>query len=364
MIQHQHNRQQKQQQKDMHSPSRQRMMNTSPRGPMNPSGLFDIEPNDSSFLDPLTFEDSIFDSHFMDDNCNLLDSFSEKDVANLSAPLFDLNLPLNTSDDKKIDDDSCLLLTPSSECNAKFEDLYENNLDLNLYLPGNSPNSLSSLSDLVPMPFDTADNLVDKEEMSLQMPSRQTSFNFQLDFDDEQLKFLMTPSTEKLCFEFIQSPDQQNIGHFVDDELSRLDNETKLDNVLVDHDYAIASKKRKISEPAEDVTPSGSQKTDGVFKAPDSAPVKAAKKQRTRGIYRADDVKSNDDLQNYLERRRKNNISSKASRQTKKHQYVEMDAKSEKLEKENDKLRQAADEFEDVIRIFKDALLEKYTGRK
>jgi len=102
---------------------------------------------------------------------------------------------------------------------------------------------------------------------------------------------------------------------------------------------------------------SSSHKTDAVFKIP-SGKASKAKKQRTRGIYRADDVKSEEDLENYLERRRKNNISSKASRQTKKQQFVEMDAKSDNLDSQNKALKGIIQKYSETISDLKELLLQ------
>ena len=87
------------------------------------------------------------------------------------------------------------------------------------------------------------------------------------------------------------------------------------------------------------------------------------KKQRTRGIYRLDDVTNDEEYQNYLERRKKNNISSKASRANKKSLYNEMDAKSDFLEQENERLRKRIVQMEDLSKIIKDMLVEKFGGK-
>jgi hypothetical protein len=61
----------------------------------------------------------------------------------------------------------------------------------------------------------------------------------------------------------------------------------------------------------------------------------------------------------YLERRKKNNIASKRSRETRKCKFVEMDEQSLKLEKANVELRKRIEELESLTRRMKEALVEK-----
>ena len=88
-----------------------------------------------------------------------------------------------------------------------------------------------------------------------------------------------------------------------------------------------------------------------------------AKKHRPRGIYRLDDVTNEEELENYLERRKKNNISSKASRAHKKSLYNEMDAKSDAMVTENDRLRAKIVKMEELSKIVKNMLIEKIAGK-
>jgi hypothetical protein len=85
------------------------------------------------------------------------------------------------------------------------------------------------------------------------------------------------------------------------------------------------------------------------------------KRKRIKGIYRANDVTSKEELENYLERRRKNNISSKQSRLTKKTLYVSMDEKANQLERENEGLKQTITNLESLTQLFKDVLLQRFT---
>lgn len=86
----------------------------------------------------------------------------------------------------------------------------------------------------------------------------------------------------------------------------------------------------------------------------------AKKKQRTRGIYRYDDVSTEEDLKNYLERRKKNNISSKVSRANKKNYYTEMDSHMDSLERQNTQLEAKAKKLEQINKMMKDYLIENF----
>jgi hypothetical protein len=86
----------------------------------------------------------------------------------------------------------------------------------------------------------------------------------------------------------------------------------------------------------------------------------AKKKQRTRGIYRYDDVSTEEDLKNYLERRKKNNISSKVSRANKKNYYTEMDSRMDSLERQNTQLEAKAKKLEQINKMMKDYLIENF----
>lgn len=88
-----------------------------------------------------------------------------------------------------------------------------------------------------------------------------------------------------------------------------------------------------------------------------------AKKSRTRGIYRADDVTNEKELQNYLERRKKNNISSKVSRSNKKKSYSEMDSKCDEYEKNNKRLETKIIELEHLNKVIKEFLVERFTQK-
>jgi len=61
----------------------------------------------------------------------------------------------------------------------------------------------------------------------------------------------------------------------------------------------------------------------------------------------------------YLERRKKNNIASKRSRETRKNKFVEMDEQSLQLERANEELKARIKELESLTKRMKEALVAK-----
>lgn len=88
------------------------------------------------------------------------------------------------------------------------------------------------------------------------------------------------------------------------------------------------------------------------------------KKKRVRGIYRADDVTNMEEYHNYLERRKKNNMSSKVSRANKKKAFYEMDSMADKLEADNQMLREKSEKLSQAIEMLKKYLFQMYAENK
>lgn len=132
------------------------------------------------------------------------------------------------------------------------------------------------------------------------------------------------------------------------------------DNVMLDHGYS--SNKRIYSLDTDDDScfTQDSIYTESMTITTPSTVSSSNKKKRCRGIYRAEDIKNEDDLANYLERRKKNNQSSKASRATKRSYYSSMDAKSEYLKEQNDKLEEKANLLEQLNKLIKEHLIEQF----
>lgn len=63
----------------------------------------------------------------------------------------------------------------------------------------------------------------------------------------------------------------------------------------------------------------------------------------------------------YLERRKKNNIASKRSRETRKNRFVEMEVQANELERENDELRDRITKLEKLTQQMKEVLVKRLT---
>jgi len=63
----------------------------------------------------------------------------------------------------------------------------------------------------------------------------------------------------------------------------------------------------------------------------------------------------------YLERRKKNNIASKRSRETRKNRFLEMEVQANELESENDKLRDRIEKLEKLTQQMKEVLVKRLT---
>jgi leukemia factor-related protein len=66
----------------------------------------------------------------------------------------------------------------------------------------------------------------------------------------------------------------------------------------------------------------------------------------------------------YIERRMKNNVASKRSREIRKNKYVEMDEQAVELEKANEELRKKIEQLERLTLAMKDALVAKLSTSK
>jgi len=205
-------------------------------------------------------------------------------------------------------------------------------------------------------------------------------------FSGDLLNFLITPSTEKLLLSFSnetnnQSNVQQNVENcLLDDEITApLDFVSGLDLSLleddedkkqiscsaqIDHAYVPfseleTSNKRRYSDESDEFSFSNDTFSLQSESTNTNSTTNPAKKRRTRGIYRLEDVKTSDELINYQERRKKNNISSKNSRANKKRQYHEMEYKADELEKVNQELSEKIKSYEEIVKLTKEWLLQR-----
>lgn len=133
----------------------------------------------------------------------------------------------------------------------------------------------------------------------------------------------------------------------------------ELQTVKFEMDHAYTPKKQKISE---DSMLDDSISMDSFASSFNST--SGTKRQRKRGIYRAEDVTNDEERRNYLERRKKNNISSKISRANKKRAYSEIDEKCSRLETDNEEMKVKIDELENLNKQIKDLLVERFTQCK
>jgi len=209
---------------------------------------------------------------------------------------------------------------------------------------------------------------------------------FNLDLDDLQLSSFISPETTKICFGFLQSMpspvlessittekilevsgiNETELSELAAIETSQLYDPTKINNLFdedlltLDHAY---SNKRKLSEDFDESTIFSQDSFNLDTPSTSTNSESANKKQRTRGIYRAQDVKTEEDLVNYLEKRKKNNVSSKISRSNKKTYYNSMDAKCDELELENNNLKNKIQKLQDMTKALKDFLLQNFNQK-
>ena len=104
-----------------------------------------------------------------------------------------------------------------------------------------------------------------------------------------------------------------------------------------------------------------------------SAPVRPLKRARTATVTSESDAESvvsststafgvvptMSKDQKYLERRRKNNIASRRSRETRKQKFASMDKQAEELETKNAELRVKVAELEKLTKLMKDTLIQQ-----
>jgi len=123
-----------------------------------------------------------------------------------------------------------------------------------------------------------------------------------------------------------------------------------------DHDYFLPPTSLVTPPPSANneqaITPNTNNNTD-------SNNLKAKAKQRNRSVYRAEDIKTQQDLESYIERRKKNNESSKISRANKRSQYKSMDARSDALELDNKRQRVKIELMDEAIKAIKQLLYEQ-----
>ena len=126
--------------------------------------------------------------------------------------------------------------------------------------------------------------------------------------------------------------------------------------------------KRSVSEAFDEETEVPVVNPDHNHYTRKSSPVRPLKRARTATVTSESDAESvvsstsfavvpSSKDNKYLERRRKNNIASRRSRETRKQKFVNMDRQAEELEAQNAKLRIKVAELEKLTKIMKDILV-------
>ncbi|CAF0892427.1 unnamed protein product [Rotaria sordida] len=92
----------------------------------------------------------------------------------------------------------------------------------------------------------------------------------------------------------------------------------------------------------------------------DCSSISLKRTRQPRHIHRATDIKTEDDLSYYLERRRKNNEASKISRATRKQKFGDMDFRCAEYERVNVELRMKISTLETVTANLKNGLIRNF----
>ncbi len=347
-----------------------------------PSGLFN--PFEEEFEDNTT-EDRLF-SLFMDTFLNSNEIFvNSDDIKNFEEEM-SLGENANPAYEQHIQ-------KPLKESKSKFSKRIKNVS----YFPLNAKHNTKDFQKIIV----SKPKLNFKINMKINIPTQPsvTSFTLSPMLIEPTQKF--TPSTEKMFNQLIESIPTQDLSttQYLDLDLDtqppnfdlldqNLENDVNfeklilgctptpnitemnhpfkhpnIDSVSSDHEY---SSKRKFSvcsyEDSLDSSVAGSLFAESLTSS--LLPAKRIKKQRPIGIYRADDVTNEDELRNYLERRKKNNISSKISRANKKRNYSEMDTKCHQLQKDNTCLEKKIAELEKLTKVIEEYLVQKIVQNK
>lgn len=89
-----------------------------------------------------------------------------------------------------------------------------------------------------------------------------------------------------------------------------------------------------------------------------------AKKPRVAESKANDSTKPPSKAEKYLERRKKNNIASKRSRETRKQKFTEMELQAQRLEQHNEELRKKVESLEAMAKEMKETLIHKLAHGK
>lgn len=169
-------------------------------------------------------------------------------------------------------------------------------------------------------------NLEDQNQISSQLDSENSQLFYDLNLNFENDQQLI--SNDLFLYENNSNQNTQS------DEINQ--------NQQLDLDHLYSTKRQFGNEEEADANKDSANRT---------------KKQRTKGVYRARDVKTDQDFEDYTERRIKNNKSSKISRLNKKKTYNQIEQNCDQLENENKQLNEKIEELQKKIKAIKDFLI-------
>ncbi|CAF0870581.1 unnamed protein product [Brachionus calyciflorus] len=217
-------------------------------------------------------------------------------------------------------------------------------------------NSLVQIKQEPKVEYETTNKIDTNQPLIKDIKEEAVDFDFDFNLEDIDLTKPLN-GTEHIdldLFHTVPSSEKYNDGILTSNQIfeSLGYTEKDLENLIVE--YSPENKPEKKIVQVDDI------KDLKDFKMPQIN----QKKKRKRNVYRADDITNEEDLMNYLERRKKNNISSKFSRANKKRYYNELDSRCDQLEVENDYLRRKQIKLEKLNAYLKDYLVENYSKTK
>lgn len=137
-------------------------------------------------------------------------------------------------------------------------------------------------------------------------------------------------------------PDPPSTNDIDQSNTNTFDSSTNTLNA-VEHDHAFLCKRTLTTDSASS-----------------SSEPKAKRTKNAKNVNRAGDIKTADDLNYYLERRRKNNAASRVSRAVRKQKFDEMDKKCDEYCKVNEQLRTKISTLEKVNASLKNGLVNNF----
>jgi len=321
-------------------------------------GLFSTDELNKSIAEQTTIDEdfsSIFDGMKLDnetfEECQPLTDYL---LNNLGSQ--ELNWYGDSSDEAIIDDDTTSHLNdsrPTLKEKSKFAQKLEN---ANLRIKIESPHSELCNKNLL---ADLSNPIVNEADFStLITPGVEKTFN--------QLMKLIP--TSELVYEPANEDDESSMMLFGTKEEQDWTHVTQTSPLSDDHTYIKPEITFCLNNEFTNDSLASAAITEHTLESTHSSMVTAAavagstasaKNKRPRGVYRKDDIKTEEDRENYILRRKKNNMSSKVSRANKKASYKDIDSKIDFLFNSNQKMNRKISKLENINKIIKDMLVER-----